>query len=54
MSCLSVNAGSNRSPNLSSLLKIVLMVNAFGSMGLLNSCHFNGVETGAPCLGRGE
>src|SRR5678816_3075284 len=54
MSCLSLSAGSKRSPNLSSRLKMVLIVNALGSIGFLNSSHFSGVDTGAPSLGRGE
>src|SRR5262245_17843073 len=54
MSCLSVSAGSNRSPNFCNRLKMVLIVNTFGSIGFLNSSHFSGVDTGAPSLGRGE
>src|SRR5207247_11199121 len=54
MSCLSVSAFSKRSPNLSSRLKIVLIVNSAGSIFRFSSSHFKGVETGAPARGRGE
>src|SRR5262245_19518024 len=43
ISCLSDSAFSKRSPNFSTLLKIVLIVYAFGSMGRSNSSHLSGV-----------
>jgi predicted nuclease of predicted toxin-antitoxin system len=45
---------SHRSPNFSSRLPIVRIVNRRGSSPLLTSLHRSGVETGAPRTGRAE